>query len=82
MCEFAKSVCLNLPLSELKCSYIPELVGQEYQVLYQMEPFAVMALATSLAPNGIDIWLSGGIYMTGFRPYQLFVSNRIDNIRY
>ncbi len=45
----------------MKCKFIPKVIYKEWTLTYQMEPYMLIAFATSMAPNGVDIWLSGGI---------------------
>ncbi len=54
----------------MKCSVIPEEIYQEWNQNYQMESFALILFASSMASNGIDVWLSGGLAGTPVALYK------------
>lgn len=44
----------------LMCIFVSESIDIEWTQKYQMEQYPLASFATSTAPNGNDIWLSGG----------------------
>ena len=48
-------------LSTLECAFLPESMDKEWRQSYQMEKYPLTTFAVSMAPNGRDVWLSGGL---------------------
>ncbi len=48
----------------MKCVFIPEKIHKEWKQYYRMEFSSMTSHATSMAPNGVDVWQSGGISVT------------------
>ncbi len=67
----------------MKCDFIPESVHLEWTQFYQMKSYPLILYASSMAPNDVDIWLSGGIAKadTSTDNTKLFVTRDIVNIK-
>ncbi len=66
--------------SMLSCHFIPNHIDGEWRRIYQMESYTLISFATSIAPNGIDVWLSGGISFQGGIEYMAEVP-RFDVVK-
>ena len=50
-----------LIFSIFECIFTPESSYEEWGETYRVNPPQLVSFAVSTAPNGIDIWISGGI---------------------
>ncbi len=74
-----------MKFSRLKCVFIPEAIDGEWDQSYQMEAFPLTSFGISMAPNGIDVWLSGGLswaYVENTRIGIFPLKARINIVRY
>ena len=65
----------------LHCLFIPESIAYEWEISEQMELMSLILFGTSMAPNGIDIWLSGGLAMRKTYSVAGGISARIKTIQ-
>ncbi len=68
-------ILIIIILSILNCLFIPESIDKEWKQQYSMDGYPLVSFAISTAPNGIDVWLSGGFTSTE-------VISKINIIRY
>ncbi len=55
------AMCTRNFKGRFKCMFFPESIYREWSETYQVNPLQITSFAVSKAPNGIDVWLSGGI---------------------
>ncbi len=67
---------------------MPESIDLVWHHTYQMQSHVVLSFASSLAPNGTDVWLTGGIaafpvYRNGFFiDFEFTVIKKVNVIRF
>ena len=80
-------ICLRTSNTELRCKAVTDLDPNDYFGYNVKVDYPEIYFSTSLAPNGKDIWLSGGrgvTYGTKGRRYvhsSVYIENRVTVMR-